>query len=64
MEDCLTERGKVMEWCAFYRQSKLNYQMNALLAVLETDGEKMLQAVLQELGLTSSFDLVKDAAKK
>jgi hypothetical protein len=35
--------------------------MNALLAVLESDGEQMLRAVLNELGLMSSVDLVKDA---
>lgn len=47
----------------FYKQSKLNYQMNALLSVLETDGERMLLEVLKELGLTASVDLVKDAKK-
>ena len=46
----------------FYKQSQLNYRMNALLAVLESDGEKMLSAVLKELGLTDSVSLVKDAS--
>jgi hypothetical protein len=46
-----------MEWCAFYRQSSLKYNMNALTAVLKNDGERMLELVLKELGLTSSKDL-------
>jgi hypothetical protein len=48
----------------FYRQSPLKYEMNALLSVLETDGEQMLMAVLKDLGLTDSIELVKDAAKR
>jgi hypothetical protein len=31
---------------------------------LETDGEQMLMAVLKDLGLTDSIELVKDAAKR
>ena len=46
----------------FYKQSQLNYRMNALLAVLKSDGEQMLLEVLKELGLTKSVDLVKDAS--
>jgi hypothetical protein len=38
--------------------------MNALLAILKNDGEQMLSAVLRELGLTNSIELVKDAAKR
>lgn len=38
--------------------------MNALLAVLESDGEQMLSAVLNELGLSASVDLVKDASDR
>ena len=48
----------------FYKQSPLKYEMNALLAVLESDGEKMLLEVLNELGLTNSVDLVKDANER
>lgn len=54
-------RARIADWVAFYRASPLRYEMNALLAVLETDGEQMLLAVLKELGLMSSVDLVKDA---
>ncbi len=60
----MTEQERVREWCQFYRKSALKYEMNALLAVLETDGEKVLQSVLKELGLMSSFDLVKDAKQR
>lgn len=56
-----SERAK--EWANFYRRSPQKYNMNALLAVLENDGEKVLTRVLAELGLARSVDLVKDAAK-
>ena len=52
-----------MEWCAFYRNSPLKYEMNALLAVYQNDGEAMLRKVLRELGLERSEDLVKAAVK-
>ena len=58
------QRERITEWVKFYRQSQLNYRMNALLAVLETDGEKMLVAVLKELGLTESSALIKDANER
>ena len=58
------QRERISDWVRFYKQSPLKYEMNALLSVLETDGEPMLLAVLKELGLTASVDLVKDAAKK
>jgi hypothetical protein len=57
------QRERISEWVRLYRQSPLKYEMNALLSVLETDGEQMLSAVLKELGLTASVDLVKDAKK-
>lgn len=57
------ERERVREWCAFYKQSPLKYEMNALIAVYQNDGEAMLRKVLRELGLDQSVDLVKDAAK-
>ena len=56
-----TERAK--DWVAFYKQSPQKYNMNALIAVLRTDGERMLARVLRELGLERSSDLVKDAEK-
>lgn len=52
-----------MDWVHFYKQSPAKYNMNALIAVYRNDGERMLQSVLKELGLTLSVDLVKDAAK-
>lgn len=59
----MTESEKVKDWANFYRQSPQKYNMNALLAVLENEGEKCLAQVLNELGLARSVDLVKDAAK-
>lgn len=59
----MTERQRMMDWVRFYKISASRYNMNALLAVLESDGEQMLESVLKELGLTKSVDLVKDAAK-
>lgn len=38
--------------------------MNALIAVLESDGDVMLRAVLRELSLTNSEELVKDASDR
>ena len=55
-------RERITDWVKFYKQSQLNYRMNALLAVLKSDGEQMLLEVLKELGLTKSVDLVKDAS--
>ena len=57
-------RERITDWVKFYKQSQLNYRMNALLAVLESDGEQMLSAVLKELGLTDSVSLVKDANER
>lgn len=59
----MSETEKVREWVAFYKQSPLKYNMNALIAVYRNDGEKMLARVLRELGLESGLELVKDAAK-
>lgn len=45
------------EWVRHYKVC--NLKMNALLAVLENDGEKMLSDVLKEVGLASAVDVVK-----
>lgn len=55
---------RIQDWIRLYKQSPLKYEMNALISVLENDGEGMLMAVLKELGLTQSVELVKDAAKR
>ena len=55
--------SRVKEWARFYKVSARKYNMNALISVLESDGEEMLRAVLKELGLTQSSDLVQDAKK-
>jgi hypothetical protein len=55
---------KLQDWVIYYRKSaRVGYNFNALVAIYKTDGEKMLVAVLKELGLTVSAELVKDAAK-
>lgn len=59
----MTQAERVKEWVHFYKQSPLKYEMNALLACLKNDGEKVLGQVLRELGLESALELVKDAAK-
>lgn len=60
----MTRAERIKEWTRFYQQSPLHYNMNALLAVYESDGEAMLADVLKELGLLRSVDLVKDASRK
>ena len=48
----------------FYEASAKDYGLNALLAVLDTDGEKMLSQVLSKLGLARSLDLICAISKK
>jgi hypothetical protein len=50
---------KVEEWARWYKASLL--KMNALTAVLNNDGEQMLEKVLKKLGLVSASDAVKAA---
>lgn len=57
----MTESERIAEWVRFYKASSKGYAMNALFAVLETDGEKMLSAVLKALKLERSTDLLIDA---
>lgn len=61
----MTTSEKVSEWIRHYEGCFR--KMNALAAVLENDGEKMLQEVLKRLGLASASDVVKackDDAKR
>lgn len=53
----MTEAERIEEWVRHYKTCLL--KMNALRAVLENDGEQMLQKVLKKLGLASALDLVK-----
>lgn len=55
----MTENEKKNEWLRFIKTSQPSYKLNALKAVLETDGAAMLEACLGELGLLRSVDLVK-----
>lgn len=58
------DSGRKMDWVRFYKVSPSKYEMRALISVLENDGEQMLAAVLKELGLELSLELVKDARTK
>jgi hypothetical protein len=60
----MNETERVKDWANFYRASAQKSSLNALLACLETDGERVLGKVLLELGLASALDLIKDARKK
>jgi hypothetical protein len=52
----MTPAERRQEWIRYLQWSQ---PMNGLLAILENDGEKMLNDVLRELGLASALDLVK-----
>lgn len=64
MTERQTEKQRVDEWTRWYRVSSPGYQTNALLAILENDGPKMLQKVLLELGLVSALELILDMSRK
>jgi hypothetical protein len=59
----VSERERILDWVKYYRISPSGYNFNALINIYKNDGEKTLQAVLRELGMTASVELVKDAAK-
>jgi len=60
----MTEKERLSEWVRWVKISTPGYQVNALLAVLENDGEKMMTAVLKELGWMDSLSLLKGMAEK
>lgn len=57
----MTDTEKIGEWTRYYGICRL--KMNALAAVLENDGEIVLQGVLQKIGLVSASDVVKACLK-
>ena len=59
MAHAVNESAKIEGWVRWYRASLL--KMNALTAVLNNDGEQMLEKVLQKVGLVSASDVVKAA---
>ena len=59
----MTEKERIKDWVTYYRISPAGYNFQALMNIYKNDGEKMLLAVLRELSMTASVDLVKDAAK-
>jgi hypothetical protein len=58
----MTEQERLKEWLRHYENTML--KVNALCAVLESDGPRMLGQVLRELKLERSEDLVKAMSKK
>jgi hypothetical protein len=60
----LNERQRIADWVRWFEISVQGYQANALLAILRSDGEKMLLAVLKELKLTDSVSLLKEMDKR
>jgi hypothetical protein len=59
----VSETDKVREWVHFYKASPRLYQASALLAVLRSDGEKVLNRVLRELNLEKTTDLLSEMNK-
>lgn len=53
----MTESEKVEDWVRHFNVCLL--KMNALRAVLENDGERMLSEVLKRLKLGTAMDVVK-----
>ena len=53
----MNETERVEEWTDHFKSCRL--KMNALSAVLQNDGERMLQQVMKRLGLGSALDVVK-----
>lgn len=53
----MNDTEKIGEWTRYYQVCFR--KMNALVACLETDGERTLTQVLQKLGLGSASDVVK-----
>lgn len=60
----MTDKEKALEWVRFYRGSKGNYEMRALIGCFKSDGLVVLRIALKELGLERSEDLVQDAIKR
>ena len=55
---------KVKDWVHFYKIAVRDYGVSALISCLENEGEVVLSQVLNELGLGSSLELIKDCQKK
>jgi hypothetical protein len=53
----LNDTERISDWIRYYNGASLKF--NALRAVYEKDGEKMLAVVLKKLGLASALDVVK-----
>jgi hypothetical protein len=54
----VTDSEKVSEWIRYHESCYR--KMNALVACLEADGDKVTNLLLQKLGLASALDVVKN----
>jgi hypothetical protein len=59
----LTDAEKRIDWVHFVNACPKSYLPNALCAVYEKDGQKMLHAVLKEMKLERTEDLILMMAK-
>jgi hypothetical protein len=53
----MNESERLNEWLRHYEAATLKF--NALRKIYESDGERMLTAVLKRLGLSTAADVVK-----
>lgn len=53
----MNDTEKIGEWTRYY--AICYRKMNALVACLETDGDRVTNQLLQKLGLGSALDVVK-----
>lgn len=56
----MTETKIRDDWVHFFKASQKSYKHNALIAVLENDGEKMLAQVLKVLKLEKTQDFIRE----
>lgn len=56
----MNEAERIAEWARFFKASQPSYRANALLAVFENGGEKMLSDVCKALKLNTAADLVRE----
>lgn len=59
-----SDAERLAEWSRFFDASVCGYGLNALLAILDNDGEKTLARFLEARGLNSSLDLIRELSKR
>jgi hypothetical protein len=60
----MTPSQKKAEWVSYVKASPPGYTPNALVAVYRAEGREMASAVLKELGLALSVDLIEKQVKE